>query len=416
MRIFSGRAYRSAAFILALVCCPLTHPVCPAQAPGGKGAKPQDFGSGLKRFRRNSRDTPQGTEKSEGAENGPDQPDDVIRLNTLLTTLDVTVTDSSGSRFIDGLTKDDFLVLEDGIAQQVDALTLGDDARAMPRAIVLIVDWSGSLLPYLDESIKAARALVDQLAPSDEMAIVTDDVKLVAGFTGDKKLLKSALDSLRDSAKKGWRGKSLQFSALLATLKDLIDVETKRPIIIFQTDGDEAQRLQDPPQAASTAQGVYYMSDIYAEVQRSRVKIYTLIPGESLIGVSQGELLEKGRRLIQGYGEAYEKYYKVYEKREGKLQVPDQVVYLVAGSRARGQEAAARVAEIAGGWTSFFERPEQAAEVYGRILADINHQYIISYYPTNKERDGRLRKVRVEVRGRPELIVRGRQSYYALPR
>jgi VWFA-related protein len=336
-------------------------------------------------------------------------------MNTLLTLLDVTVTDASGARFITGLTKDDFLVLEDGSPQQIDTLTPGDDAKRMPRSIVLILDWSGSLLPYLDETIKAAKALVDQLAPSDEMAIVTDDVKLAAGFTRDKRLLKATLDSLRESTKRGWRGKSLQFSALLAALKDLIDVEKRRPIIIFQTDGDEAQNLQDPPHAGSTAPGVYYMSDIYAEVQRSRVKIYTLIPGERLMGTSQSELLERGRRLIQGYGDAYEKYYKPNDRRAGKFQVPDQVVYLIAESHARGQEAASHVAELAGGWTTFFERPEQAAEVYGRILSDIKHQYVISYYPTNKERDGRLRKVRVEVRGHPEFIVRGRQSYYALP-
>lgn len=322
--------------------------------------------------------------------------------------------DASGSRFITGLTKDDFVVVEDGVPQQIDTLTLGDDTRKMPRSIVLIVDWSGSLLPYLDESIKAARALVDQLAPSDEMAIVTDDVKLVAGFTRDKRLLKSTLDSLSEAAKRGWRGKSLQFSALLATLKDLIDVERKRPIVIFQTDGDEAQNLQDPQRGGSTAPGVYYMSDIYAEVQRSRVKIYTLIPGESLTGLSESELLERGRRLIQGYGAAYEKYYSPYDRRAGKPGVPDQVVRMIAESQARGQEAAARVAELAGGWTSYFERPEQAAAVYAQVLSDINHQYVISYYPTNKERDGRLRKVRVEVRGHPEFIVRGRQSYYAI--
>ncbi|MFZ0749711.1 MAG: hypothetical protein WAM70_10160, partial [Pyrinomonadaceae bacterium] len=228
----------------------------------------------------------------------------------MLTLLDVTVTDASGSRFITGLKKEDFLVLEDGKVQEIDTLTMGEGTGKMPRSIVLIIDWSGSLLPYLDESVTAAKNLVDQLAPSDEMAIVTDDVKLAAGFTGDKKLLKSTLDGLRESARRGWRGKSLQFSALFATLTDLIDVEKKRPVIIFQTDGDEAQNLQDPPRAPSTAPGIYYLSDIHAQVQKSRVKIYTLIPGEKLLGSSQSELLEKGRRLIKGYGNAYQEYSK----------------------------------------------------------------------------------------------------------
>lgn len=400
----------SSAFILATLCCPLNSPTAPAQGVGETGKRSQEFGASLKRFQRNASAS---TDKSQstGALN---EADGVVTMNTLLTLLDVTVTDASGSRFITGLKKEDFLVLEDGKPQEIDTLIMGEDARKMPRSIVLIIDWSGSLLPYLDASVTAAKNLVEQLAPSDEMAIVTDDVKLAAGFTRDKKLLKSTLDSLRESAKRGWRGKSLQFSALFATLTELIDVEKKRPIIIFQTDGDEAQSLQDPPRAASTAPGIYYLSDIHAQVQQSRVKVYTLIPGEKLLGASRGELLEKGRRLIKGYGNAYEEYYKPYKRDIEKRQFPDEVVLLMAESRVRGQEAVTRVAELAGGWTSFFETPEQVRQVYGRILSDMNHQYVISYYPTNRERDGKLRKVRVEVRDHPEYIVQGRESYYAL--
>ena len=82
----------------------------------------------------------------------------------------------------------------------------------------------------------------------------------------------------------------------------------------------------------------------------------------------------------------------------------------------KGQTAAARVADLTGGWTSFLESEKQAGEVYGRILEDINHRYIISYYPTNKTIDGKLRKVRIEVRGHPDYVVEGRTSYYAMPR
>ena len=81
-----------------------------------------------------------------------------------------------------------------------------------------------------------------------------------------------------------------------------------------------------------------------------------------------------------------------------------------------GQAAANRVAELTGGWTSFLETPQQAGEIYARILADINHQYVIGYYPSNKEMDGTLRTVRIELRGHPDYLVQGRRSYYAMPR
>lgn len=82
----------------------------------------------------------------------------------------------------------------------------------------------------------------------------------------------------------------------------------------------------------------------------------------------------------------------------------------------KGQTAAARVADLTGGWTSFLESENQASEIYGRILEDINHRYIVSYYPTNKTIDGKLRKVRIEVRGHPDYVVEGRTTYYAIPR
>src|ERR1044071_8689031 len=162
MRKSSSLPYRLI-LLLTLSGCLTSRPDCAAQT--------QEFGAGLKRYER---------AKREKVEDG--QAEEVVRMNTLLTLLDVTVTDAAGARFVEGLTKEDFVVVEDGAPQRGDTLTLGDDAARMPRSIVLIMDWSGSLLPYLDESIKAAKALVEQLSPEDEMAVVTDDVKLVAGF------------------------------------------------------------------------------------------------------------------------------------------------------------------------------------------------------------------------------------------
>jgi hypothetical protein len=46
-------------------------------------------------------------------------------------------------------------------------------------------------------------------------------------------------------------------------------------------------------------------------------------------------------------------------------------------------------------------------------LSDINRRNVIGYYSTNKEHDGKRRKVNVEVRGHPEYTVMGRKSYLA---
>ncbi|HEY6243878.1 MAG TPA: hypothetical protein VIX17_08035, partial [Pyrinomonadaceae bacterium] len=74
------------------------------------------------------------------------------------------------------------------------------------------------------------------------------------------------------------------------------------------------------------------------------------------------------------------------------------------------------VSNISGGWTEFLESPLQAQMIYSRIFADINDRYIVGYYPSNKTRDGRRRKISIEVKGHPEYTIIGRRSYYAAGR
>lgn len=416
--------------LIAISCAwvALSAPIA-AQTPVEK--TPQ-FGFSLK--------TPPGESKKVSEHTSPkgnlSPSEDTIRIDTSLVVLDVTVTDAGGQKYITGLSKDDFTLVEDNQPQTVATLTLGDDAARLPRSIVLIFDRSDSELPYLESSIEAARTLVNQLTPSDEMAIVTDDVELASGFTKDKKKLKQTLDTLKKLTLTGFHTRSMQFSALLATLRELIDTRTRRPIIILQTDGDEVTRLST---AVPKRPSNYDMDTVYSEVERSRTKIYTVVPGERLTGLPKDEvakrvtmMLEMARLARARYKDMWYGYERLPPKpspkpRDGpqfeRLEQLKQVLREQAAEaferaceqRVLAQAAAAQVAELTGGWTSFLEKPEQANEIYGRILADINHRYILSYYSTNKEPDGKLRSVRIEVRGHPEYSVTGRTSYYARP-
>ena len=402
----------------ALLIVALIYAAAPGPITAQSTEKPSPFGSSLK------------GEAKEQAGQKPIEPDsqlEVVRVDTSLVTLDLLVKDRGGSRYITGLTKDDFVITEENQTQTVTSLTIGDDAARLPRSIVLIFDRSQSQFAYLDASIEAAKALVNQLAPTDEMAIVTDDLELAIGFTKDKKKLKKTLDSLRKLTINGYNTRSKQFSALLATLRELIDADRKRPIIIFQTDGDEAPRWEQERPAA------YDLNTVYSEVEKSRVKIYTVIPNIRLIDVPEDEIAKRLELMAERQRLARAKYKDMWFGMERlppkpstnstpsvSFKLPEhlrQTFFERAKNNfIKGQTAAARVADLTGGWTSFLESEEQASEVYRRILEDINHRYIVSYYPTNKTFDGKLRKVRIEVRGHPEYVVEGRTGYYAIPR
>jgi VWFA-related protein len=400
------------------------------------------FGSSLKRPKAGSTPPPDGKMKLRGAQDEPSE--EVVRIDTSLVLVDVSVTDGGGTKPIVGLGSDDFLITEDGRAQDISFFALGDDAQRLPRSIVLIFDRSNSQLAYLEASVEAAKRLVNQLAPADEMAIVTDDVQLAAGFTRDKKRLKSTLDSLKKFTLEGYRTRSMQFSALLATLRELVgDPVKRRPIIILQTDGDEVGRLSGwPPVAGEQLVDYGYdMDDIYAEAERSRASIYTVVPNERLLGLPEQEVESRARLTMARRQAAAERNEDLWygmrrlppEKPAGRsapppawLSSPEMVEAMrvmreklerrTVETLVQGQVAAAKVAELTGGWASFLEKPEDADAVYRRILADINSRYVIGYYPTNKERDGKLRQVKVGVRKHPEYVVQGRRSYFAIPR
>src|SRR6185369_8924799 len=114
--------------------------------------------------------------------------EDTVRVETSLVVNDVLVLDIKGQP-VNGLTAKDFEVTEDGTPQQVGMLSLGNNAT-VPRSIVLIIDYGCSQLPFLKASVAAAKTLIEKLKSSDHIAIVTDDVDLLIGFTNDKKKLK----------------------------------------------------------------------------------------------------------------------------------------------------------------------------------------------------------------------------------
>ena len=79
-----------------------------------------------------------------------EEPDDVIQVKTNLVVNNVLVTDQSGI-IVKGLTKDDFLVTEDGAPQIIEMFSFGETTSA-PRSIVLIIDTGIAQLPYLKNS------------------------------------------------------------------------------------------------------------------------------------------------------------------------------------------------------------------------------------------------------------------------
>ena len=426
----SERATRSKLLRSALCLLLLAPWAARAQQTQGQAEEPPQlkrFGSSLERLRWDAEQKRAVEVKSARAEAGAGgvEEDEIVRVETSLVVCDVLVLDAKGKAVL-GLTREDFLITEDGKPQEVGTFALGDSAN-VPRSIVLIIDYSGSMRPFIENSIEAAKTLVDKLAPRDRMALVTDDVELLADFTRDKALLKERLEGLKQKAtlKEGSYlrrfGRSQQYSALMATLRELFDAEDTRPVVIFQTDGDELAALHDSPMpppmppgvapeayraALEASQRAFSIADVFREAERSRATVYTVIPGVRLIGLKPGEEKEQVKALRR----ELEK-----ELQPGSPYLPARERWLAETIRRTPQQQTALygLSKLTGGWTSFLEKPSQAAGIYAGIFSDIGQRYVVGFYPTNKERDGKRRRVQIEVRGHPEYTVWGRKSYYA---
>lgn len=348
-----------------------------------------------------------------------DLDEDVIRIETNLVVTDVLVLDKQG-RSIKGLKKEDFVIFEDNQPQEIEVFSLGDGN--IPRSIVLVIDYSGSQLPFIETSIEAAKILVDKLTPNDRMAIVSDDIELISDFSKDKEFLKSKLQSLKRQALAGRVGKSEQFSALYAVLNEIFEDDDVRPIVIFQTDGDELVRLKggkvdlrsqkSPQPMAEDLVKRFSFSDILTATEKARSSIYTIYPGMKFGDLPESEQVLQAKVDFRKRTELSIQR-GVISPSNRNMNFDDRFYLNYARDILEKQAILAGLAKYTGGWADYLETPEQANDVYTRILSGINERYVIGYSPTNEAKDGKRRVLKIEIKGHPEYTIWGRKTYFA---
>src|ERR1700685_3772941 len=89
-----------------------------------------------------------------------------IRVETPLVPVTCSVTDAGGA--LAGLTRASFRIYDNGVEQPITYF----DASTQPATIALVIDASPSTLPESTEIKDAARALVDGLSPTDQVAVI----------------------------------------------------------------------------------------------------------------------------------------------------------------------------------------------------------------------------------------------------
>ena len=156
--------------------------------------------------------------------------DEVIRVDTDLVVLNITVTDKSG-QYVKGLKKSDFKIFEDGKEITPD-LIASFSLHESPFASVVLLDTSGSMETRLSLARSAAIRFLDRLRIEDVAAVFKFDSKVeqVQEFSGGRDLAPMAF---------GMRAKGLTKlnDAIVNAAKALSEREEKRKAIVVLSDG-----------------------------------------------------------------------------------------------------------------------------------------------------------------------------------
>ena len=156
--------------------------------------------------------------------------DDVVRVNTDLVVLNVTVTDKAG-QYVRALKTSDFKIYEDGVEVPSNMIT-SFSLQESPYAAVVLLDSSGSMEARFSLARSAAIRFLDGLREEDVAAVYRFDSKVerVQEFSGGRDLAPTAY-AIRA------KGMTTLNDAIVEAAKTLADRPEHRKAIVILSDG-----------------------------------------------------------------------------------------------------------------------------------------------------------------------------------
>jgi VWFA-related protein len=319
--------------------------------------------------------------------------DDVVRVDTTLVTVPVSITDRNG-RYIPDLQKEDFQVYEDGVEQDITYFATVEK----PFTVVLMLDTSASTWSKLGQIRDAATVFVEQLRADDQVMVVS----FARGFT-----VKCEATSDRTTINKAIRstGRGLSthlYDAVDKLMRKHLDHIKGRKAVVLFTDGVDA----------SSNDATYESTVRVAEELDALIYpiLYDTYDPASDTGGSPTP--QSGSRLPSILR---------------RLPLPIPWPSSGGGSTSGGSNGSSRadyalgerylhdLADLTGG--RVYEASKDLSYLqaaFSHIAEELRRQYSLGYYPKRQGQAGERRRIRVRVRT-PDLAVRTRDSYIFKP-
>jgi VWFA-related protein len=289
---------------------------------------------------------------------------DVVRVDSQLVALSLSVVDRKTNRGLVGLTKADFRLFENGAEQQI----LQFDSSSAPFDLLLVIDLSGSTRDVVKLIRAAALRFVQAARPSDRIGVITfaGQPAIVSPLTEDRQLLRQRINEMNTLAgdTKLYDATDFAVSQTLNNAKN-----PRRTAIILMSDGLDGSI----PGVQGEGSRLLY-TDLINRLREFDGVLYTLWLNTEYEALSP----------LDTQPEAFD----------------------------AGYDRMKEMADTGGGVFYEVERLDDLAGAYERVVADLGTVYSLAYRPSDKTRDGKWRAIRVDV-ARPAAVARGKRGYYA---
>jgi len=281
--------------------------------------------------------------------NQPDTPAGAptFKSDVEVVSVDVAVLDNKG-HFIPGLTADKFRVLEDNVPQQIKGMNIGE----APMTIAMVIEFSARFQQFYSstwyQTLTAAYGFAQTLKPEDYLAIVAYDLRteMLTDFTQDRAKIQEALQRLNIP---GFSESNL-YDALTDTADRMSGIEGRKAIVLISSGIDTFSKLN--------------YGEARKKLQESGVPVYPI------------GLMQALRIMAESYGAM------------GNIQ---QLDFLQADNAMR------TFAKETGGMAFFPRFFGEFPTIFQQIQQAMRSQYVLTYDPSNKARDGAFRKIKVEL-------------------
>jgi VWFA-related protein len=296
---------------------------------------------------------------------------EIIKTDVDLVTIDALVLQKNTARVVGSLKQQDFLVSEDGAKQTITHFS----QDTLPLSVLLLIDRGGCLDPFGHEVRRAATDALSRLKPSDEVAVMTyhDTVELRQRFTHDRILLERAINYVPPHDERANHCLNIAFDEAASYMMKAGNPSGRRVIVVITGVTRNWDCRNGPSNKAATH-----------TVFESGSVVCGIIP-KTPEQVAENGMMRWATRLGRLGGAPYLDIQKLADETGGEI---------------------------------LRDKPEELEQTFNTLITHLRTRYSFSFVSTNKNRDGTVRKLKVDLangieKSQGKLVVKARKSYVA---